>query len=195
MFIEEWKDVPGYEGLYQVSSLGRVKKLNYRQTGKERIIKQRVRGKGYMAVSLYNNGQTKDFYVHRLVAEAFIPNPDNLPQVNHKSEVKTDNSVSNLEWCTLLYNINYGTRSKRSATSYKRNQGYAGYKRGQVYAGRSPRKIYQYTVDGCFIKTWESSKEIQKTLGFYFKSIQKCCRGIYKQSHGYKWSYKNIDMI
>lgn len=187
MFVEEWRDIAGYDGMYQVSSLGRVKSLNYRRTEKEKLIKQRVRGNGYLAVSLCSNGEIKHLYVHRLVAEAFIPNPDNLPQVNHKSELKTDNRVENLEWCTSLYNNNYGTRSKIITTSHiKRNQG---------YTGKSPRKIYQYTMDGCFIKAWESSKEIQNTLGFYFKCIQKCCRGIYKQSYGYKWSYESIDII
>ena len=179
MFIEEWRDIPGYEGLYQVSNTGKVKSLHF---NRNKIINQRIRGKGYYAVTLCKDKENRHYFVHRLVAMAFIPNPDNLPQVNHKSEVKTDNTVGNLEWCDNRYNINYGTRNKRAAI--KRNKG---------YTGRSPRRIYQYTLDECFIKEWNSSKEIQKSLGFYYKSIQKCCQGIYKQSHGYKWYYEKID--
>lgn len=180
---EIWKNVVGYEGLYQVSSIGRVK-----NTKKNKLLKQRFRGKGYLAVSLNKNGCFKDYYVHRLVAEAFIPNLDNLPQVNHKSEVKTDNRVDNLEWCTVSYNINYGTRGKRAAINRNLN-------RNLGHKGKNPRKIHQYTLDGCFIKTWNSSKEIQISLGFYYKCIQKCCRGIYKQSYGYRWCYENIEAI
>lgn len=120
MFVEEWRDIPGYEGLYQVSSLGRVKSLHF---NKWKIISQRIRGKGYYAVTLCKNKSQKDFYVHRLVAEAFIPNPNNLPQVNHKSEVKMDNFVDNLEWCDNLYNINFGTRTERSADGHKKGRG------------------------------------------------------------------------
>lgn len=108
---EIYKDIKGYEGLYQVSNYGRVKSLNYRRTGKERLLKQILHTNGYFYVRLYKSN--KWFSIHRLVAETFIPNPENLPCVNHKDEVKTNNHVDNLEWCTNEYNLNFGSRNER----------------------------------------------------------------------------------
>lgn len=110
---EIWKDVPGYVGSYQVSNLGKIKSLsrfNGRYSCKEQILKPRSDKKGYLRISLYKNNKIKNFFVHRLVAMAFIPNPDNLPQINHKNEIKTDNRVENLEWCSAYYNMNFGKR-------------------------------------------------------------------------------------
>ena len=110
---EIWKDIKGYEGLYQVSNLGRVKSFNYMNTGKEKIKTPTLQKKytmkqgGYLQTTLYKNNKSKTVLVHRLVAEAFIPNPDNLPQVNHKDYNKTNNCVENLEWCSAKYNSNH----------------------------------------------------------------------------------------
>lgn len=117
---EEWRDIKDYEG-YQVSNKGNVKSLdrivnscyNSKQIRKGKILKLWPDKKGYLRVSLSKNGKDKLFFVHRLVAEAFLPNPDNLPEVNHKSEIKTQNFPQNLEWCDRKYNINYGTCLKR----------------------------------------------------------------------------------
>lgn len=178
---EIWKDIKGYEGLYQISSFGRVKKTR----NKEKIMKGRIRGKGYLAVTLLDkHGEKKDFYIHRLVAEAFIPNLDNLPQVNHKSEIKTDNNVENLEWCDNLYNIRYGTRSERSAKTH------TGKRSG---CGGKNTKVYQYSLEGEFIKVWDSFVAIRNELGIFRSCISKCCRGVYKQSHGFLWSYKKLE--
>lgn len=103
---EIWKPVVGYEGLYEVSSYGRVRRVN-----KDLLKLQNV--KGYNQVCLYKNGISTGLRVHRLVAQAFLPNPDNLPQVNHKDEDKTNNNVDNLEWCDNKYNNNYGTKIER----------------------------------------------------------------------------------
>ncbi len=121
---EIWRDIAGYEGLYQVSNLGRVKSLErttkrfngfkvceYKDGNK--ILKQSKNYKGYLFVGLCKNGKEKKYKVHRLVAEAFIDNPNNLPQVNHKNENKECNISNNLEWCTNKYNCNYGTRNER----------------------------------------------------------------------------------
>lgn len=116
---EVWKDIPGYEGLYQVSNTGEVKSLNYRGSGETKLLKQSTNKKGYKRVVLCKNRKKKNHCVHRLVAIAFIPNPDNLPIVNHIDECKSNNMVSNLEWCTLVYNNTYGTRNERISKSSK----------------------------------------------------------------------------
>lgn len=102
--IEIFKDIEGYSGLYQISNIGNVKSLKF---GKERILKPVKDGKKYLCVNLCKQGKQKMCKVHRLVAETFIDNPNNLPQVNHKDEDKTNNASSNLEWCDCQYNIDY----------------------------------------------------------------------------------------
>ena len=111
---EVWKPIKDYEGLYEISNLGRVKSLNYRGTGKGKILKNIKDRKGYLKVCLTKNGRHKIFRVHRLVAEAFIPNPNNYPIVNHKDEVPSNNCVDNLEWCTYAYNNTYNNRHERA---------------------------------------------------------------------------------
>lgn len=101
------RDIPGYEGLYGITSCGRV--WSYRA---KRFLKPFDNGKGYLRVSLRKDGKRKDFLVHRLVAETYLPNPDNLSQVNHKDEDKSNNALPNLEWCTAVYNINYSLAKK-----------------------------------------------------------------------------------
>lgn len=113
--IEIWKDIPGYEGKYQVSNTGEVESLNYNGTGKTKSLKQSTDKKGYKHVRLFKNGKGKTYKVHRLVAMLFIPNPNNLPIINHKDENKTNNNVNNLEWCTYEYNNTYGTARKRAS--------------------------------------------------------------------------------
>lgn len=108
---EIWKGIKGYEGKYQVSNLGKVKTLNYHRSCKERILKNLINTHGYLYVILSKNCICKNLTIHRLVAAAFIDNPENLPEVNHIDENKTNNCVSNLEFCNRKYNINFGTRN------------------------------------------------------------------------------------
>ena len=117
MTKEVWKDIEGYEGLYQVSNKRRVKSLNYKRSGKERILKRLKNKWGYLFVHLQKDGKQKGCKLHRLVAQAFIPNPENYPEVNHRDEDKTNNAVDNLEWCTRKYNCNYGTRNEKVSKS------------------------------------------------------------------------------
>ena len=169
---EIWKDIEGYEGLYQVSNMGRVRSLKYKN---ERILKPRKQS-GYYKVLLYNN-ETREYLIHRLVANAFIPNPDNLPQVNHKDEDKANNCVSNLEWCTQKYNSSYGTRGKR--ISLKNTN------------GKKSKITLQYDINGNLIKEWKSTRDVERNLGFNQSYISKCCKNIIKTAYGYLWKYKN----
>ena len=180
--IELWKDVKDYEGLYQVSTLGRVRSLDkyidvkIRNVDKVlrrgRILKPAYDKKGYLRVFLCKNGKRTCFLVHRLVAEAFISNPLNLPVINHKDEVKDNNYPYNLEWCTVKYNSNYGTTIKRSVE-------------------KRSKKVYQYDLEGNLIKEWVSAAEAGRN-GFDKASISSCCSGKYKTHKGYIWSYKEL---
>ena len=164
---EIWKDINGYEGLYQVSNFGRVKSLNYRRTGREEILTPQMNTNGYLTVQLWKNEKRKSCLVHRLVAMAFIPNPNNLPEVNHKDEDKTNNCVWNLEWCDCKYNINYGTRTEKTT-----------------------KTVLQLNKDtGEVIKEWPSANEVQRQLGYKQGAISMCCLGKCNQAYGFKWQY------
>ena len=172
---EIWKDIPNYEGLYQVSNLGNVRSLNhYASNGikdiiyKGKILNQNKHYKNdYMSVILSNNGKYKRFLVHRLVASAFIPNNDNLPCINHKDENKTNNKVENLEWCTHKYNNNYGKNTKKLC-----------------------KFVIQYDLDNNFIKEYYSANEASRQTGINTSNICKCCRGERKKTKGFIFKYK-----
>ena len=180
MKTEIWKDILGYEGLYQISNLGRVKSLTRTKSGKygsirpvkERILKPTKDNKGYFLVHLYNNSSGKTLMVHRIVASAFIPNPQGLPQVNHKDENKANNCVDNLEYCTPEYNSNYGTRNKKVSKSLINNS-----KRSKSVLCVETGVIYS------------STKEVQRQLGYSGGHISKCCNGRLKTAYGYHWQY------
>ena len=167
---EIYKDIQGYEGKYQVSNLGNVKSLHYNNTNKEKVLKTVLHKDGYLFVSL---GYGKTRAIHRLVAETFLPNPDNMPVVNHKDENKQNNSVDNLEWCSYEYNSNYGTNAERIAKN-------------------ESKPINQYDLQGNFIKSWNSGTEIKRTLGYSNGNICNCCRGKQKTAYGYKWQYAEL---
>lgn len=152
---EIWKEIQGFEGEYAISNKGNVKNL---KSG--RILGGGYNSRGYKFVNL----KGKEYTVHRLVALAFIDNPNNLPQVNHIDENKKNNNVSNLEWCSASYNTNYSTH-KRCC------------------------KINQLTLDGEFVKIWESSHQIERETGYDQGYIIKCCKGKRKQAYGYRWEY------
>lgn len=168
---EIWKDINGYEGMYRVSNLGRVLSLN----GNYKILRQNVE-REYYKVRLSRENKSKAKSVHRLVAEAFIPNPNNLPMVNHKDENKLNNKYDNLEWCTCKYNLNYGNAQAKRVK-------------------KQSKKVYQYDLDMNLIKIWDNSMNIKRELGLDNSSIGKCCKGIGGSSGGFIWSYEPINEI
>lgn len=175
---EIWKDIAGYENLYQVSSFGNVRskdrtiKRNSDYTGdlplKGRLLKARISNAGYKRVTLCKKNKMKTFSVHRLVAITFIDNPQNLPFVNHKDENKLNNHVSNLEWCTNEYNMSYGTVGKRISK-----------------AKSCP--VFQYDISGNFLCKYESITQASDITGFSISGIAMCCRKQYHTYMGYVW--------
>lgn len=167
---EIWKPVVGYEGLYEVSNTGKVRSLNYLGKGIVKVLRP-SNTNGYLQVWLSKNGKRKICYVHRLVAETFLDNPNSLPVVNHRNEKKSDNRVENLEWCTQKYNVHY--------SDIWNNKGKTGY-----------RPILQFTKSGEFVKEYPSLCEVERQTGIRRCNIYLCCRGRYKSSGGYVWRYK-----
>ena len=168
---EIFKNIADYEGLYQVSNLGRVRSIGY---GKTKVLKP-VTIIGYLHVNLYKDGKGKKFKVHRLVAMAFIPNPNNLPMINHRNEIKTDNRVENLEWCDASYNNSYGTHNQRRAEAQS-------------------KPVIQLTLDGRFVREWPSIMKCGRN-GFNQGAVSACCRNCYMREgnniyKGYRWQYK-----
>ena len=164
---EIWRDVVGYEGLYKVSNLGNVKNC---LSG--RILKLCNDKDGYKIINLYKNGVRKTYGVHRLVSKAFLTNPNNLPQVNHKDEDKTNNRVDNLEWCDAKYNLNFGTAQERKAKKISKS-------------------IVQFNKNGNFINEYQSAREAERKTGINQGNICRVCQGERKSAGGYVWKYKN----
>lgn len=168
---EIWKPVVGYEGLYEVSNLGNVRGLK-----RGKVLKP---GKGrYLFVVLCKDGIRHETSVHRLVATAFCPNPNNKPEVNHLNEIAEDNRASNLEWCTRIENLTYGSDPQRRADTQRNDP-------------KRSIKIAQYSLDGEHINTFPSIREMERQTGFGRNAVCKCARGSSRYSHayGYLWRY------
>lgn len=188
MTKEVWKNIEGYEELYQVSNFGRVKSLNYKRSGKERILKQQPNNNGYLIVGLCKNNICKKFLVHRLVAQMFIPNNQNLFYVNHKDENPKNNHVDNLEFCSHEYNMNYGTILERKRESMKGKHHY----HTEETKRKMSKPILQYTKDGVFIREWIGINTASRELNIDNGDICRCCKGQQKSAGNYIWKYKSI---
>lgn len=177
---EEWRDIKGYEGVYQISNLGHIKRIRCTKGG-ERIIKGFLTKKRYLKVTLHKDGVRKDYLVHRLVAETFIPNPQNKPCVDHIDTDKLNNKVENLRWCTPRENNwNETTRAKRSDTMKKM------YEQGAEHP--KSMKVVQLTLEGEFVHVWDSMIETTKE-GFSCQCVCRCCKKERKTHKGFKWMY------
>lgn len=174
---EEWRDIEGYSGLYQVSNCGRVKSVERTvRTGRgyrivpEKILKGIDNNVGYLYVNLYKDGKVKKYSIHRLVATTFIENPNNLPVINHKDENKENNCSSNLEWCSVSYNNNYNGRAKRVAEKLS-------------------KPVYSINKESGLITYWESINDASRQLNINKGGISACCRGKCHSYGGYIWRY------
>ena len=192
---EEWEDIEGYENLYQVSNMGRVKSLGNGKSNKSKlkIMKTNLNHKGYPMISLCKDGKNKGYSVHRLVAKAFIPNPDNLPQVNHIDENKENNCVDNLEWCTNEYNHNYGTRIERV------RQKQIGNPKLKTCLGKfgkdhhTSKPIIQFTLDGELVKKWDNAACAEREEQFNSRSISRCCNGKRHTHKDFIWEFYDTE--
>ena len=169
---EIWKDIEGYEGLYQVSDLGRIKSYPRNGTIKqERILKQTIDNNGYLVVGLYKNNKAKKVCVHWLVANAFIPKEKEHEVINHINGDKHNNKLSNLERCTQSYNVR---ESYRLGLEKPPNE----------------KKVLQYDLNGNFIKEWKSGSEASRQTNTSQANISACCRGLRKQANEFIWRFK-----
>lgn len=182
--MEKWKDIEGYEGLYQISNMGNVRSLDriisYKNNCKHRKLSGKLMRKNYDSntcyykISLCKNGIPSKIFIHRLVAQAFIPNPDNLQVVNHKNSIRTDNCVDNLEWCTVRYN------NEHSGGILKAHE-----------ANKKP--VIQLTKNGDFVTEYESVMDAARKTGIDCSQISGCCKNkkYYKSAGGYIWKFKD----
>ena len=180
---EIWKDIPGYEGLYQASSLGNIRSLNWRGSNTVKNMYLKKSNTGYLTVQLGWKGKPKTFTVHRLVALTFLGNPCGFGEINHKDENKENNSVGNLEWCSHKYNTDY---------FYDRHPEHGKNKKEtDKYGKRLSLRILQCDAYGNVIREWPNSRTIFVQTGMSDWSISQCCRGRQKTAYGYKWRYAN----
>ncbi len=181
MMIKEliWKDIPNFEGLYQINEKGEVKDLN-----RNYIRKNSISTTGYYSIRLRKNKKYKNFLIHRLIALLFIPNPNKYPIINHKDSNRLNNDIDNIEWCTHKQNTKAMIDQERNIAPWKD-------KKGKLNHRSKP--VLQFDRDMNFIKEWENAMEIQRELGFLAGNVSACCRGNknYSYAYGFIWKYKN----
>lgn len=186
--VEEWRDIEGFEGLYQVSNLGEVKSLRKERAlghsvkvTEEHILRPSTHRDGYLRVVLMKDHVRYTRLIHRLVAQTFISNPENKPTVNHLDEIKTHNSVDNLEWATISENTTYGNAYVERVKTQKMHQ-------------PKSKVVYQYTLDKELVAKYTSAGEAARQTGVIKSGIQHCANGHrgFKTYKGYIWRYEEI---
>jgi hypothetical protein len=176
---EIWKDIEGYEGLYQISNIGNIKSLDYNNTKKEKIMKVSTRKDGYQSIVLTKNGKPKQFYIHRLVAETFIPNPDNLPLINHKDCNPSNNTVSNIEWASYSHNNSYDGAGRKRREAARKNNSF-----------NAPKYCYVYNESGKLLKKCSSMKEASDYTHCNYRDVWKICNSVGKAKSIHGFSFK-----
>lgn len=192
---EIWKDIPGYEGLYQVSDQGRVRSLDRIvahsrygfQSLKGRILRQHKNGDGYFQIGLNKDSHRKRYRTHRLVAQTFIPNPNSKPEVDHINTKRDDNRIENLRWATLKENQNNSLTQKKRSDSMKGDKHPMYGKLGKTNPNSKP--VYQVSMDGNIIRKWNALSEAERQTGTDESSISRCCQGKLNSSGGFRWIY------
>ena len=174
---EIWKDIDGYNGLYKVSNYGSIKSFHKKTI---KYLSQKIDIYGYNQVSLWCKNKSKTHLVHRLVAIAFIENSNNYPQINHKNGIKTDNNISNLEWCNNSMNHLHAYNVLKRKPSWEGKFGRENY---------SSKKIIQMSIEGNDIKTFYGFNEAERITNISCSNIRSVCRGRTKTAGGYKWKY------
>lgn len=172
------KDIEGYEGFYAITENGKV--WSYKN---DKFLKPISGGGGYFCVDLCKNGELKRYLLHRLVAETFIPNPNNYPCVNHKDEDRLNNNVNNLEWCTYKYNNNYGNRNKKASKTLKGKHPSEKSRKKMSESRSKPVKCVELNI------IFSSIIIAGKELGINRNSIGRCCQGKYKTAGKFHWEY------
>lgn len=181
---EEWRPCKGYEGFYEVSNMGRVRSIAVYSAKYGKVIERKTprlhkletSRDGYKRLTLSLYGNEKHWFVHRLVALAFIPNPENLPFINHKDEDTKNNNVEDLEWCTSAYNSNYGTLPQRI-------------RERQINSAALSKAVFQYELDGTFISAYPSQCEASRQTGVSSDMIGRACRGKAKTAGGFIFKF------
>ena len=192
---EIWKDIVGFEGMYQISNMGRVKSVErtawsglnggcYR-TVPERILKAMKNSNGYLYVQLCKDGINKNYTVHQLVGNAFLSNPQDYKELNHRDEDKTNNCVNNLEWCSRSYNLTYNGRAKKAGEKLR------GRKQSEEHIKKRSKSILGIDKVTGLIVEFPSAKEAEREMGIAQSNITKCCKGKLNSCGGFYWMYKN----
>lgn len=208
---EIWKNIPNYEGLYQVSNLGNIRSLDKFSFTNNRFnkMKRKVKGRilkpylnektGYLQIVLSNNKKQKTWLVHRLVAQTFISNLENKPQVNHIDGDKNNNNINNLEWCTCSENIKHAFINNLSHSNFKVQCGSNHHFFGKHHSTEAKqkmkeshyKKVAQYDKNNNLIKIWDGIKQVQEKLNINNGNISECCKQKRKTAGGYIWRYVN----
>ena len=191
--MKEWRDIDGFPN-YMVSNTGEIKSLNYNKTGRDKILIPHKLSNGYLGINLYDNNKRSCYLlIHRLVAQAFLPNPNGYRIINHKDENRSNNSVNNLEWCSYKYNLNYGNRNSKLSNSLTNNPFFS-------------IPVLQYSKTREFLKEFPSIAEAARTINngnikAAVTNILKYCRGVAdtqfgivrrKTAYGYIWKFKTL---
>lgn len=184
MGMKEWREIDGFPN-YMVSNTGEIKSLNYNKTGKEKVLIPHKLSNGYLGINLYDNDKKSCYLlIHRLVAQAFLPNPNGCRIINHKDENRSNNSVNNLEWCSHKYNLNYGNRNSKLSEKLHNNP-------------LISTPVIQYSIMKELIREFPSLSEAVRHLncpnrGSAIKNILRSCNSDDATAYGYKWKLKTL---